>query len=200
MVKRDKEQGIELSLETAIEIWNRHVSPIMNCFECDHVLIQFSHSSFLDSSIYTIFKASPERLDSTVDYAANANAQTLKAVCMGCQRLYMDNGAGYRLAVRNAIRAASTPLSTLPFNSMSVFPLVHRLEFHIPHSNRYVDGKGIVTPPDDVAREIDSIWANMYQPNRDSRIKKVKQQAPVASKQELYRLWWVSGMAIPPLN
>lgn len=104
----------------------------------------------------------------------------------------MENGLDYQEIVRRAIRTASEPLPTLPFDSSSVFPLARRPGFRIPHSTRYVVD-GMVVPPDDVRREIDACWTrNMETPNQDPRIKP-KQQVPFSSKKELYRLWWVSG-------
>ena len=105
----------------------------------------------------------------------------------------MEHGVEYQNRLRAAIRAVpEPPHPVLPFDSASVFPLHHRQGYRIPHSNRHVVN-GDVVPPKSVSDEIDSIWGNMYQPNRDSRIKKVKRQVPVAFKQELYRLWWVSA-------
>ena len=104
----------------------------------------------------------------------------------------MENGIAYQNIVRHAIRAAPETLPTLPFDSHSEFPLPHRQGYRIPLSNRHVVN-GQVVPPPDVKFELDAIWKrNMETPNQDPRIKP-KKQVSFCSKQELYRLWWVSA-------
>jgi hypothetical protein len=104
----------------------------------------------------------------------------------------MDSDLATQATIRWAVHYAPNPLPILTYDAEN-FPPVLTLGFRNPHSYDYVDDNGLVTPPSNVKAVLDEFYRmNIATPHAGSLVR-VQNPRPGCSKQELYRLWWLSA-------
>ncbi|KAI8826485.1 hypothetical protein BJ741DRAFT_583718 [Chytriomyces cf. hyalinus JEL632] len=120
-----------------------------------------------------IFQATPQQPDAT-------------------KGLFMVNDAIYQATICNAIRAAPMPVTIRPDLLNDVIAYA-RTSQRLPHDAHYVRN-GVVTPPPAIMKAINEFWSrNIETPNDDPHLSGPKKLLAGCSKQDLYKLWWLSG-------